>query len=44
MQGKRNKFKPNFKAKVAFEALRGDESTADLDQICGVHPTRCAFR
>lgn len=40
MQGKRNKFKPDFKAKVAFEALKGDKSTADLAQIYGVHPAQ----
>ena len=40
MQGKRNKFKPDFKAKVALEALKGDKSTADLAQIYGVHPAQ----
>lgn len=40
MQGKRNKFKPDFKAKVALEALKGDKSTAELAQIFGVHPAQ----
>ena len=40
MQGKRNKFKPDFKAKVALEALKGDKSTADLAQIYSVHPSQ----
>ena len=40
MQGKRNKFKPDFKAKVALEALKGDKSTAELAQIYGVHPAQ----
>ena len=40
VQGKRNKFKPDFKAKVALEALKGDKSTADLAQIYSVHPNQ----
>ena len=40
MQGKRNKFRADFKAKVALEALKGDKSTAELAQIYGVHPTQ----
>ena len=40
MQGKRTKFKADFKAKVALEALKGDKSTAELAQIYGVHPTQ----
>jgi transposase len=40
VQGKRTKFKPDFKAKVALEALKGDKSTAELAQIYGVHPTQ----
>ncbi|HVB00990.1 MAG TPA: transposase [Acidimicrobiales bacterium] len=42
VQGRRNKFKPDFKAKVALEALKGDKSTAELAQIFGVHPTQIA--
>jgi transposase-like protein len=30
MQARRNKFKPDFKAKVALEALKGDKSIAEL--------------
>ena len=40
MQGKHNKFKPDFEAKIALEALKGDKSTADLAQIYGVHPAQ----
>ena len=40
VQGKRTKFKAEFKAKVALEALKGDKSTAELAQIYGVHPTQ----
>jgi transposase-like protein len=39
MQGRRNKFKPNSKAKVALEALKSDKSLAELAQIYEVHPT-----
>jgi len=39
VQGRRNKFKPDFKAKVALEALKGDKSTAELAQIFGVLST-----
>jgi len=42
VQGRRNKFKPDFKARVALEALKGDKSTAELAQIFGVHPTQIA--
>ena len=37
MPARRNKFKPDSKAKVALEALKGDKSTAELAQIFGVH-------
>jgi transposase len=40
MQGRRNKFKPDFKAKVALEALKGDKSIAELAQIYQVHPSQ----
>jgi transposase-like protein len=40
VQGRRNKFKPDFKAKVALEALKGDKSVAELAQIYDVHPTQ----
>ena len=42
MQGRRNKFKADFKAKVALEALKGDKSTAEFAQIYDVHPTPIA--
>ena len=37
---RRNKYKPDFKAKVAIEALKGDKSTAELAQIYAVHPAQ----
>ena len=37
---RRNKYKPEFKAKVAIEALKGDKSIAELAQIYGVHPAQ----
>lgn len=40
MQGRRNNLKPDFKVKVALEALKGDKSTAELAQIYDVHPTQ----
>ena len=40
MTTRRNKFKPDFKAKVALEALKGDKSTAELAQIFSVHPAQ----
>lgn len=40
MPARRNKFKPDFKAKVALEALKGDKSTAELAQVFGVHPAQ----
>jgi transposase len=36
----RNMFKPDFKAKVALEALKGDKSTAELAQTFKVHPAQ----
>ena len=40
MPARRNKYKPEFKAKVAIEALKGDKSTAELAQIYGLHPAQ----
>ena len=40
MQGRRNKFKPDFKGKAVLEALKSDKSTAELAQIFGVHPSQ----
>jgi transposase-like protein len=39
VQGERTKFKADFKARVALEALKGDKCTAEFAQIYGVHPT-----
>jgi len=40
VQGRRIKFKPDLKAKVALEALKGDKSVAELAQISDVHPSQ----
>ena len=36
---KRKQHAPEFKAKVALEALKGDERAAELASRFGVHPT-----
>ncbi|MFH0811159.1 MAG: transposase [Pseudomonadota bacterium] len=36
MEGKRNKYKSAFKARVALEALRGDKTVAELAQAHSV--------
>jgi len=42
MSNKRKKYSPDFKAKVALAALKNEETTADLAQRFGVHPTMIA--
>jgi len=35
---KRKPYKPEFKAKVALEALKGEQSVSELASRFGVHP------
>jgi len=37
---KRRNYSPEFKAKVAMAAIRGDKTLAQLAQQYDVHPTR----
>ena len=42
MSNKRKQYSPVFKAKVALAALKNEETTAELAQRFGVHPTMIA--
>ena len=42
MSKKRKRYTPAFKAKVALSALKNEETTAELAQRFGVHPTMIA--
>ena len=39
MSMKRKKYGPEFRAKVALAALKNEETTAELAQRFGIHPT-----
>lgn len=38
MSRKRRNFKPEFKAKVALDAIRGEQTTAELAKKYDIHP------
>jgi transposase-like protein len=39
MSSKRKQYSPQFKAKVALEAVRGEKTISELASQCEVHPT-----
>jgi transposase-like protein len=42
MSSKRKRYSPEFKAKVALAALKNEETTTELSQRFGIHPTMIA--
>ncbi len=40
MRGKRKRFQPSFKARVALAALKGDRTASELVSAFGVHATQ----
>jgi hypothetical protein len=40
MRGKRKRFQPSFKAKVALAAIKGDRTASELVSAFGVHATQ----
>ena len=40
MRGKRKRFQPSFKAKVALAAVQGDRTVSKLASAFGVHATQ----
>ena len=40
MKGKRKRFQPSFKAKVALAAIKGDRTASELVSAFGVHATQ----
>lgn len=40
MRGKRKRFQPSFKAKVALAAVKGDRTASELVSAFGVHATQ----
>ena len=39
MSKKRKQYSPQFKAKVALEAIRGDKTVPELASLYEIHPT-----
>jgi transposase len=39
MSNKRKQYSPQFKAKVALEAVRGEKTISELTSQYGIHPT-----